>query len=336
MNQCNVCNPGELNYQVKITGKDNLKFMPHIILHLTKRNLLISENNHILVVKEAGIEDLYDFFRDHMDTENISFCIDQKNWQPIQEVTKAFHTQWIDQFITEQKVFCHIQPIVDATEKIYGYEMLSRFKTENNQLMAPFEVFNAAKIRNRTYSLDRVCRMTAVRSSLKINKKVFINFIPTSIYSPEHCLRSTVQLANLLGIDPSHFVFEVVETEQVDDLDHLKKILMYYKEKGFQYALDDVGEGFSTIEMLKELSPHYMKLDIKFVQDVAKDEAKQVTAEKFLHAAMQVGAIPLAEGIEDREDFIWLKNKGYQLFQGYLFGKPSAIPGTIAQSDTNY
>ena len=113
--------------------------------------------------------------------------------------------------------------------------------------------------------------MTAVRSAAKVNKKVFINFIPTSIYSPEHCLKSTVQLARFLGIDPSHFVFEVVETEQVDDLEHLKKILQYYKEKGFQYALDDVGEGFSTIELLEELSPHYMKLDMKFVQGVATD-----------------------------------------------------------------
>ncbi len=72
-----------------------------------------------------------------------------------------------------------------------------------------------------------------------------------------------------------------------------------------------------------------MKLDIKFVQGVASDPDKQATAEKFLNAAIQVGAIPLAEGIEAREDFIWLKNKGYQLFQGYLFGKPSAIVDSI-------
>lgn len=77
------------------------------------------------------------------------------------------------------------------------------------------------KKRTRTYALDRVCRMAAVRSAAHIQQKVFINFVPTSIYSPEHCLQSTVRLANQLGIEPSQFVFEVVETEKVDGIDHL-------------------------------------------------------------------------------------------------------------------
>jgi len=158
-----------------------------------------------------------------------------------------------------------------------------------------------------------------------IDSKVFINFIPTSIYSPEHCLKSTVQLAEELGIEPSRFVFEVVETEKVDDLAHLKKILMYYREKGFHYALDDVGEGFSTIEVLEQLAPHYMKLDMKFVQGISTDSDKQNAAIRILDAALQVGAIPLAEGIEEPDDFIWLRDVGYKLFQGYLFGKPAPI-----------
>src|SRR5690606_14259710 len=92
------------------------------------------------------------------------------------------------------------------------------------------------------------------------------------------------------------------------------------------YALDDVGEGYSTIEMLADLKPQYMKLDMQFVQDVATDTVKQKVAEKFLKKALEVGSVPLAEGIETRQDFDWLKQQGYQLFQGYYFGKPAASP----------
>ena len=152
----------------------------------------------------------------------------------------------------------------------------------DGEYIAPYEVFQAAKVRNRMYALDRICRLTAVENAGNLSKKVFINFIPTAIYSPQHCLNSTVQLAKKLGIDPSLFVFEVVETEKVDDLDHLKNILMYYREKGFEYALDDVGEGFSTKEVLEELAPNYMKLDIKYVQGVSNDKTKQLTAKRFL------------------------------------------------------
>lgn len=328
MSKCNACYPTDLHYQIKLNGKINQTYIPHILLHLERKNLLVTHKETILVVKEAAITELYDFFRDHMDTEQISFRIDQEEWKPVTDLPKTFDSQWIDTIITEELVTCHFQPIIDTAEEVYGYEILSRFKNQAEQPISPFEVFTAARTRNRTYALDRVCRMNAVRHAPMINKKVFINFIPTSIYSPEHCLKSTVELAHQLGIDPSYFVFEVVETEQVDDLDHLKKILTYYKEQGFEYALDDVGEGFSTIDVLQELSPNYMKLDMQFVQGVATDLVKQATAKKFLAAALEVGATPLAEGIERREDFIWLKNSGYQLFQGYLFGKPAPISST--------
>lgn len=200
--------------------------------------------------------------------------MDHQKWRAITEVNELIQSQWIDRIIKDQLITCYYQPIVDGEGNVYGYEVLSRFIDETGKLIPPSEAFQAAKLRNRMYSLDRACRLNAVRQASFINQKVFINFVPTSIYSPEHCLRSTVQLADHLGIDPSNFVFEVVETEQVEDLEHLKRILMYYKEKGFKYALDDVGQGFSSMAVLKELSPNYMKLDMQYVQGISADLGK--------------------------------------------------------------
>ena len=115
-------------------------------------------------------------------------------------------------------------------------------------------------------------------------------------------------------------------------LDHLKRILTYYNEKGFQYALDDVGEGFSTIDMLSSLQPHYMKLDIKYVQGVADDSNKQKVAQSFLNKAIEIGSIPLAEGVETREDFEWLKQIGLSTFPRLLLWK--TIPQTKVISNT--
>ncbi|OKL38261.1 EAL domain-containing protein [Domibacillus mangrovi] len=325
MYQCKACDPSALYYQIRFSGQENLHHIPQIRTYLEKNKLLINGSNNGLVVKEAAVAGLFDYFSDNMNLKDISFRIDERDWRPIQEVVELLEFQWIDTVILEQLVTCHIQPIVDTNEQVYAYEMLSRFEDHSGQAVAPYHVFSAAKNRNRMYALDRVCRMTAVRSAAMVDKKVFINFIPTSIYSPEHCLKSTAQLAGQLGIEPSRFVFEVVETERVSDLEHLKRILMYYREKGFHYALDDVGEGFSTVEVLEQLAPHYMKLDMQFVQGISSDPVKQMTARKIWNSAIQVGAIPLAEGIEDRDDFVWLKKCGYKLFQGYLFGKPAPI-----------
>jgi EAL domain-containing protein (putative c-di-GMP-specific phosphodiesterase class I) len=324
---CKSCLIEKVEYEVKFEGDLNDSMLPDIIKHLNRRKIEVEVKENLLFIREIGVRELINYCMDHMNPLEISFRINNQEWKPISEIEKVLEVQWVDEIIKEKLVNCLYQPIVNAKEEIFGYEILSRFKRKDGTLVYPNDMFQAAKNRGRLYALDKLCRMTAVRhaSSIK-NKKAFINFIPTSIYSPEFCLKSTIQTANLLGIDPSQLVFEVVETEQVADIAHLKKILTYYKEKGFDYALDDVGEGYSTLEVLEGIAPAYMKLDIQFVQGVASNPKKQILAKHFLDKALEIGSIPLAEGVEVREDFEWLKQAGYQLFQGYLFGKPAANP----------
>lgn len=325
--QCNSCSVAALKFEIKLEGQTNLSALQIVIDHLKRREIEIVVKGNKLQMDEKGAREFLDFCRDLLDMDQGVFRINQEPWQPLEGMSRVFATEWIDEVIKNERLTCHYQPIVDVDEKIFAYEMLARFQNEDGSMIYPNEIFPAAKTRGRLYALDRVCRMTAVRYAAVLKgEKAFINFIPTSIYSPEFCLRSTIALSEQLGVNPKSLVFEVVETEKVDDLDHLKKILAYYKEKGFDYALDDVGEGYSTIEMLADLKPKYMKLDMQYVQNVATDKEKQRVAEKFLKKAIEIGSAPLAEGIETREDFDWLKQLGYQLFQGYYFGKPAASP----------
>ncbi|MFT9598074.1 EAL domain-containing protein [Mesobacillus sp.] len=322
---CNACVVGNLQFEIKVDGERNLFTYPEVVRHMDRNGVLLRADGNVLVVSEAGLKDFLDFCHDHMDSENVFFRLDDGEWRQLAEAGVILDSQWIDEVIRKELVTCHAQPILNAEGEIYAYEMLARFYREDGSMIYPGEIFGAARKRDRLYALDRICRMAAVRAASFTDKKVFINFIPTSIYSPEFCLKSTTMLADRLGVNPDRLVFEVVETENVEDTDHLKRILAFYKEKGFRYALDDVGEGYSTLELLSDLQPHYMKLDMKYVQGVAGDTQKQQTASAFLSEAKRLGSVPLAEGIELEEDFKWLKEKGYQLFQGYLFGKPAPI-----------
>lgn len=323
---CKSCLVLELQFDIQLKGQQNLSLMEKVVNYFKRRGLLISVKDDFFIIQESGVRELLDFCHDYMDLAQVYFRFDNRTWQPITEIEPILEMKWIDEVIRKKSVISFSQPIIDANEEIYAYEILSRFPREDGSLIYPNEIFTAARSRGRLYALDRICRMAAVRYSAVLKKKTFINFIPTSIYSPEFCLQTTVQLANQLGIDPNQFVFEEVESDKVDDIEHLKSILNYYKQKGFQYALDDVGEGYNTLEMLADLKPQYMKLDIKYVQGVSGNSEKQAVAKQFLAKAFEVNAIPLAEGIESRADFEWLKENGYQLFQGYLFGKPSIHP----------
>ncbi len=71
-----------------------------------------------------------------------------------------------------------------------------------------------------------------------------------------------------------------------------------------------------------------MKLDRQFVEDVAKNSDKQQVAHFYFDKARSIGSVPLAEGIEKREDYLFLKDMGYELFQGFYFSRPQADPVT--------
>ena len=102
--------------------------------------------------------------------------------------------------------------------------------------------------------------------------------------------------------------------------------LNYYRSHGFEYALDDVGAGYNTLDFLTELEPPYVKLDRDYVDGVATDPEKQRIADEVLKIAKKFKSTTLAEGVETCEDFTWLKARGFDLYQGYLFGKPLPNP----------
>lgn len=322
---CKNCIVGTIQFRVKLTGHKNNTLKQLVIEHLTRLGHVISEENEILLVNEEAIKELTDFCTEFSEMDKIIFTVDE-DWQPLTKVYDVLQASWVDTIITKNRIICYSQPIIQANGNIFGHEVLARFIGENGELLYPAQVFQAAKLRGRLFALDRACRLAAVRYGKKLTGKIFINFIPTSIYEPEFCLQSTELLARKLNIEPKQFIFEVVESEEVKDMDHLKRILSYYRNKGFEYALDDVGEGYSTIDLLEEIKPNYMKLDRKYVNDIANDRYLQSMASLFLKKALDIGAIPLAEGIETKEDFLFLKMLGFQLFQGYLFSKPHPEP----------
>ncbi|WP_342526970.1 EAL domain-containing protein [Chryseomicrobium sp. FSL W7-1435] len=327
---CQGCTVTDLRYTFQLSGEHNLSLIDAVYEFLKRNEIPVDQTNREITLPEHHVPEVINFFEDHLDIEQILFKTEQTEWTTLSELGNFLELSWIDEIILQERVECHYQPIIRSDGMLFGYELLARFKDAEGKAIFPNEAFDAARSRGRLYALDRMCRMAAVRHAARLERvKAFINFIPTSIYSPEFCLRSTMQLASKLNVDPQQLVFEVVETEQVDDVQHLKDILTYYKEKGFMYALDDMGEGFSTLEMLTGIEPHYMKLDRKYVTDIHEDQEKQRVALQFLTQARKMGTVPLAEGIETEQEYNWLKESGYVLFQGYYIGRPQPEPATI-------
>jgi EAL domain-containing protein (putative c-di-GMP-specific phosphodiesterase class I) len=105
-----------------------------------------------------------------------------------------------------------------------------------------------------------------------------INFIPTPIYRPEVCLRTTESAARQAGVRLDQLVFEVTEGHRIEDVSHLEKVFDYYRSQNCKVALDDLGAGYSSLNVLIRLQPHIVKLDKEIVQALPGPVGETVVA----------------------------------------------------------
>jgi EAL domain-containing protein (putative c-di-GMP-specific phosphodiesterase class I) len=136
-------------------------------------------------------------------------------------------------------------------------------------------------------------------------------------------LRATAASINEIGMKPEDIVFEVTETHKAHDLNHLKGILAFYRTAGFQVALDDIGSGWSGLNLMQKLRPDYVKIDMELVRDIDLDSYKQNIVTNLIRIARTNEIKVIAEGIETKEEAQWLIKEKADYLQGYLFGRPS-------------
>jgi EAL domain-containing protein (putative c-di-GMP-specific phosphodiesterase class I) len=248
------------------------------------------------------------------------------------------HADLVPLFENEEKCFhSEYQQIVELAEgNIIGYEALLRAETLDGNRVMPDELFPAAEAAGWIHLLDRVGRTTALRDagSWIGNELLFINFIPTSIYRPEVCLRTTEIAAREAGVRLDQLVFEVTEGHRVDSVSHLERVFDYYRSRNCKVALDDLGAGYSSLNLLIRLRPDVVKLDKEIVQDLPGPIGSAVVA-AIVDIVHSYGGLVLAECIETSDQAEAATQLGVDLGQGWLFGRPERRATDSASDPTD-
>ncbi|MEH2235817.1 EAL domain-containing protein [Nostoc sp.] len=250
----------------------------------------------------------------------------------LQRFIKLNQSDWLVEMLATERFTSYFQPIVSIkdTSQIFGYESLLRGIDKQGNILLPKPILELASEAGLLPQLDEVARLSAITQASRhqVSGHIFINFALTSLYDPAFCLRSTVEAIDAAGISHDRVVFEVVESHSPQDLDHLKTVLQYYRDAGFLVALDDLGSGYSSLNLLHQLRPDFIKLDIELIRDVHQDLYKASITEKLLEITQKLNIQTVAEGIECIEELNWLRERGATFAQGYLIAKPSAVPVT--------
>lgn len=250
--------------------------------------------------------------------------------EPLARIVSRARSGWLIAMLEERRLTSHFQPIVhaDAPDRIYGHEALLRGLAPDGALVSPGKLFDTARSAGLLFQLDLAARRSAIAAAFGqgLEGALFVNFAPTAIYDPRACLRSTVAAIDQAGMAREQVVFEIVETERAHDPGHLRSILDYYRGAGFRIALDDVGAGYSSLNLIHLLRPDILKLDMELIRDVDRDPYKARIAANLLNVATSLGIDALAEGIETEGELEWVREHGAKYAQGYLIARPGAQP----------
>jgi EAL domain-containing protein (putative c-di-GMP-specific phosphodiesterase class I) len=239
----------------------------------------------------------------------------------------AADSGWLVDMLAEERLTSHFQPLVAARDpqRIFAFEALLRGHERDGGVVGGGPIMGQAAAADMLFQVDLAARRSAVKAfgeQPANGRRVFINFAPTAIYDPAYCLRTTFRAVEAAGLTPDQVVFEVTESEDVGDLTSLTDVLGHYREAGFGVALDDLGSGYASLNLLHQLNPDFVKLDMDLIRDVDTQPHKAALAGKLLEAAQAMGIRSVAEGVETRGELQWVRDHGADLVQGFLIGRP--------------
>jgi diguanylate cyclase (GGDEF)-like protein len=220
------------------------------------------------------------------------------------------------------------QPIIRLDDRTYaGYEALAR-PLDASKDAEVGGLFAAAQALGMTRDLDWLCRRAAVQGAPDVgpNAPLFVNVGVWTLLDPLHDVDQMLLLLRWAHRVPSEVVLEITEREVVSDVPRLREVMAAYRDHGFRFALDDVGEGHSTLEILAAGRPEFVKLARSMVAT-----ANEIGSRSAIHAVMAFaeasGSTVIAEGIETPDELDLMLELGITLGQGFGLARPQEVMG---------
>jgi diguanylate cyclase (GGDEF)-like protein len=231
----------------------------------------------------------------------------------------------LDAILSKRRVLQAVfQPIVLLSDHTaIGWEALARVPGLRDPDDGVEDVFALAHRRGVTKEVDWICRRIAMSAAagLPPSDPLFLNVSAAMLLDPLHPVDHMLLLARWAEREPDTIVLEITERESIADQQRLRLVLASYREHGFQFALDDIGEGHSTLELLAAAVPEFVKVAKSIAQGCVERGARAVI-EATVAYARSSGSTVIAEGIEDEATADRLAALGVTAGQGYWLGRP--------------
>ena len=225
-----------------------------------------------------------------------------------------------EKLMSTAAVVPHFQPLVTlADRQPMGYELLGRSRLIG--LQSPGQMFRAAAQFAQEVELSQMLRVVGTKAAkmLPPQADVFVNTHPAEVGS-RALLDSLVMLRDLV---PDRRVVLEIHEAAVADPSRLLELRTHLSQLGMGLAYDDFGAGQTRLRELVDVRPDYLKFDMGLIRGLdTADQSKRHTIGSLVAIALDLGVVPLAEGIETEGEHAVCCELGFELGQGFLYGRP--------------
>ena len=229
-----------------------------------------------------------------------------------------------------QKLFTiQYQPIVDIQSgRTHAYEALLRMETLELGNIGPDEFIPVAEETGLIGDIGDWVIRKACTDAARWPKEVCVAVNVSPLQLQSHRILSVVTSALAdSGLQPSRLELELTENALVENVEQTTRILGDLKILGVRLALDDFGTGYSSLSHLHQFPFDKIKIDRSFVQSFGERKESAAIVNAVAHLARDLGITMTAEGVETAEHMNAMRDVGCDHVQGFLLGRPDAVPG---------
>ncbi|HEX3434979.1 MAG TPA: EAL domain-containing protein [Solirubrobacteraceae bacterium] len=227
----------------------------------------------------------------------------------------------VEEAILEDRFVLYAQPIVDLhSRECVQNELLLRMREPDGEIVAPGDFLPVAE----QYALIGEIDWWVIKRATQLAGEgcpVQLNVSARSVCDAdvlEHIERSIEQCA----VAPGLLVFEITETAIVVDEQAARAFAERVQALGCKVALDDFGTGYGSLTYLKQIPVDFLKIDIEFVRDLARNSASRHVVQALVALAKDFGVQTVGEGVEDAQTLELLAELGVDYAQGFHIARP--------------
>ncbi len=233
--------------------------------------------------------------------------------------------------LDDELIQVYFQPVIDMESgKLASSEALARlFHPEKGEIspgqFIPLAEESGLIYRLGAYVFEKACKQYANWLQHGVVKaSVAVNLSARQFIQPD-LLQNMLAILERTGLPPQHVTIEITENSIMEDIEDSIKILRSFKDVGMKISIDDFGTGYSSLSYLKTLPVDQLKIDRSFIRDLMFRDNQAAIVTAIISMAHSMNMRVVAEGVETKQQFDFLKRSSCDFVQGFYFSKPLSV-----------